>query len=309
MRSPSASFRRGFTLVELLVVIAIIGILIALLLPAVQAAREAGRLTACRNNIRQIGLALIQYESVNKIYPAGRAGCDNSSACHGGNQAFRNEMSGMVLILPFIEQQSLFDLMNRDLFIAAGNWYADPNNQLVARSVIPTFLCPSDSSAHENPLMPTDNPDQLLATASYSLCMGSMGPSDNANGHKYNNNGMFFYRRQFKRAHVTDGLSKTIFVGEAMAVHPEHRNLRNMWPVALRNQWQQRNMANPINTPPMIGQSWGDGRNGAFNSMHTGGCNFVFGDGHVTFLTEDIDLLTYRALATRAGGETIAGNY
>ena len=101
----------AFTLVELLVVIAIIGILVALLLPAVQMAREAARRTECSNNLRQIGLALVQYEAANECYPPGRMGCDgmNFDVCAGDKGFERPGTSGFVMLLPMLEQQNLYD--------------------------------------------------------------------------------------------------------------------------------------------------------------------------------------------------------
>ena len=123
-RSPVNCRIRGFTLVELLVVIAIIGILVALLLPAIQSAREAARRSSCVNNEKQIGVALLNYEISHKKFPAGRHGCDASvdskvKGCEAKPSVEPSAMSGFVKILPYMEEQALYDLLtNKNLFIA-----------------------------------------------------------------------------------------------------------------------------------------------------------------------------------------------
>ena len=146
------STRQGFTLVELLVVIAIIGILIALLLPAVQAAREAARRMQCTNNLKQIALAISMYELSRGTFPTGRLGCDvsNIAACQGDNTNFAT--SGFVLVLPYLDLGSLYDMM--DLETGLFGWTASgaaipmsPQNLMAVKERPAVFVCPSDSAA------------------------------------------------------------------------------------------------------------------------------------------------------------------
>lgn len=299
----------AFTLVELLVVIAIIGILIALLLPAVQAAREAARRAQCTNNLRQIGLAMANYESSFRCFPPGRVGCDGSPRCPLLPQ--RVGTSALVMILPFLEMQPLYDSFD----FSDGPWtysatWVHANADAIAQSV-PGYLCPSDNSEpHANPLTYTaagsyNTQGHKAATGNYSPVAGSLGvtPSDPV---KYANDGVFYYLRAHRVRDVRDGLSKTMFVGEAVATHTPESS--NVWTRALRLMDCQRTTHNPLNTPagePEYYNASGLKLNAAFASRHPGGANFVFGDGHVTFISDNIDLGSYRALSTRAKGDVV----
>src|SRR5688572_25295465 len=142
-------WRRGFTLVELLVVIAIIGILIALLLPSVQAAREAARRSQCANNLKQFGIAIHNDHSAHKRLPPGRLGCDNTSGapCTGQTQAQRSGMSGFVYLLPQLEETALAALvdMEQPIWSRVNTWWTPRNLELVAARP-PVMVCPSDTA-------------------------------------------------------------------------------------------------------------------------------------------------------------------
>jgi prepilin-type N-terminal cleavage/methylation domain-containing protein/prepilin-type processing-associated H-X9-DG protein len=312
--------RNGFTLVELLVVIAIIGILIALLLPAVQAAREAARRMQCTNHLKQIGLALHNYESSKKCYPPGRMGCDGwtDDVCKNNAGWARPGTSGFVMILPFLELQSLYDQFvpfakgavypaapgDSDDGTTSGWETAKIDKAMEVRP--PVFVCPTDNSKE---VVGDD------ATGSYALCMGTNGPTYKPSGIdqvgvKHYNTGLFMYRTAYKPRDITDGLSHTFFAGEVMK--SDIVESYNRWVVASRHLDSLRNTENPVNTLPGQGSCldlYGYKANGAFGSKHTGGANFVFADGHVSFISENIDLTTYRALSTRAGGETLKTDY
>jgi len=308
---PRKSPRSGFTLVELLVVIAIIGILVALLLPAVQAAREAARRMSCSNNLKQIGLALLNYEDTHKTFPPGRMGCDGWSAdvCKDKKASQKPGTSGFVMILPQLEQQGLYDAFGgfekgalhpvtqgTTMNDVAGwsNGLAEP------RATRPeVFVCPSDIS---EPLRGGD------ATGSYAFCKGKNGPTfgiDQVRVKQYNN-GMFMYVLAKKMADCRDGLSNTLFVGEVIESHTEPCS--NRWNLGSRHLDSLRTTDNPLNTPcgeGVVVNLYGYRATGAFASYHAGGGQFAFGDGSVHFIVENIDLVTYRALATRNGEEPV----
>ncbi len=298
---------RAFTLVELLVVIAIIGILVALLLPAVQAAREAARRTQCNNQLKQIGLALDLYEGTFKVYPPGRMGCDgiNTGPCNGNNALQRVGTSGFVMLLPFLEAENLynqFDFLDGP-WCQTSTWMTKNAAAVATR---PEFLvCPSDTS---QPSVP-DYGGVLAATGSYAFVAGSNGPSSSIGDNvKLYNTGVFNYKIAHKRQEVTDGMSNTMFVGEVIDAHTNKSY--NLWACAGRHECSLRSTENPVNTKPGTGittSPYGIPLNGAFASRHPGGGQFVFGDGHVAFISANIALTTYRALSTRSGGEAVSG--
>jgi prepilin-type processing-associated H-X9-DG protein len=310
--------------VELLVVIAIIGILIALLLPAVQAAREAARRSQCTNGLKQIALALANYETAKKRYPAGRLGCDGPATspaayCASTRREDKNGASGFVSILPFIEEQPLYDQLkveaegvwvfaNSGLLDAA--WMNDPTKLVALAKPVASYRCPSDHSlpVAEGILVPFQGVSQqiLPATGSYAFVMGSLGPTYGVtDGVKYLNNGPFGYARTLKRKEVTDGLSKTAFVGEVTNGHSTTLDQYSIWSFADRHISTLRSTDNPLNTPAglpvILGSSSTPKANGAFRSQHSGGGNFAFGDGHVEFIVDTIDLVSYRRMSTIAG--------
>ena len=321
----------GFTLVELLVVIAIIGVLVALLLPAIQAAREAARRTQCVNNEKQIALALINYEGALGKLPAGRHGCDGSftpevPGCEENPTIKRSAMSAFVKILPFMEQQPLFealDLRDQGKIIWAINSGSDddsesPFSQWASLDVQKalntrpgTFACPSADSNPVSQWQLYGDWEFRPATGDYSLCMGHRGPTWNRDffAVKTDNSGLFFYIREIKLREIEDGTSNTFFGGEV--IEAESLNSTNIWSRSERHLDGMRTADNPINTPPGLGKIHrkrvqSDGAyfaNGAFASRHPGGANFMFADGRIEFISEDIDLETYVAYATRSSQE------
>jgi prepilin-type N-terminal cleavage/methylation domain-containing protein len=318
--------RMAFTLVELLVVIAIIGILIALLLPAVQAAREAARRSQCSNNLKQHGLALINYHGVHKALPSNRIGCWPSGCPAGPHKSWPNGGvdggSAFVLLLPFLEEESLYRLYDYKEGLHSSpnpNSWTLPNHRTLVSSRPFIVVCPTDTAESLCKLYPPT--DIGAATGSYAFCMGSTGPGATNNpgtvqesvslgsvsGYIYNNNGMFstFTRRKFKEC--TDGLSQTMLVGEVIDGHKGDAS--NRWSAATRYLDTSRTTYNPPNTfpaRPVFITISGLSVNGAFASNHPGVCQFVFGDGHVVAIGENIDApKTYQALSTRAGGEKV----
>jgi len=343
--------RRGFTLVELLVVIAIIGVLVALLLPAVQAAREAARRMQCGNNLKQIGLALSNYEAAKKRYPAGRHGCDGSdtegakSLVDGWHEiegceappnttVKRSAMSAFAKILPFLEQQALYQIIDlsdqneiiwpvkhggeADNAVPFDSW-ATLEIQKALNTRPEVFVCPSAASLPVTDSLHFESAEFKPATGDYAMNMGHRGQPSFGRGLiavKTDNSGIFFYIREIKLKEIQDGASNTFFTGEIVNSHTIDSS--GIWSRAVRHLDGMRTTDYPINIPSgeefqliydlQIKTEPPDTRyyaSGAFGSLHPAGANFVFADGHVEFISEDIDLTAYQAFSTRASEEDL----
>jgi prepilin-type N-terminal cleavage/methylation domain-containing protein/prepilin-type processing-associated H-X9-DG protein len=321
--------RQGFTLVELLVVIAIIGILVALLLPAIQAAREAARRTQCVNNIKQLALGTQEFHDSYKKLPAGRKGCDgniffpqcdvnNAGTDRNGANLGQSGISAFVQILPFLEEQALLDQFLIDDIATWGvnaTWFNNPEARLAVASRPEVFRCPSDGDMPADAEYKHELPSSIfVAPGSYALNFGTKGTPETSNDVKFNNTGVFIYVKEFKISQITDGTTHTFFIGESISGHTVKSS--NIWSNGSRGN-SLRTTANPLNTP--IGIDQGGGRmnnppqnddnsktNTSFGSMHPGGANFAFGDAHVEFINDSINFEMYKALSTRAGNEVIA---
>ncbi|TWT73999.1 Type II secretion system protein G precursor [Allorhodopirellula solitaria] len=285
--------RRGFTLVELLVVIAIIGILVGLLLPAVQAAREAARRMQCSNNMKQLGLALHSYHDVNKQFPP--MSVDGSG-----------KIGVFVRLLPFIEQQALFDQVRYD-----GNYV---QNMPMARTRVASLLCPSGPQV--NSVSTASNEANTYTNHYYgnSGPIGTNGQSnqpyardtsrESASFGEYAIDGVFHLRSQLRFADILDGTTHTIGIGElSYQKYPFYRawtrglywyngvallsNKNHKWPI---NAAKSGNFTMTFN-------------NGGYGSEHPGGCLMGMMDGSVRFVTESIGMTAYRAAASRASTE------
>jgi prepilin-type N-terminal cleavage/methylation domain-containing protein/prepilin-type processing-associated H-X9-DG protein len=297
-------WRRAFTLVELLVVIAIIGVLVALLLPAVQAAREAARRMKCQNNLKQLALAAHNYTDVVGVYPS--AGIST------------NETSWMVHILPFIEQKNLYDQFN----FAAGT-YTSGTNQVgrnaLALNRIDAYLCPSSSLLK----MPTNAPHNAQtpeiingATPYTSHYYGVQGPKGSSvsggtyvlnqpsNSHGgFAANGIMQCDGRVRIAEVTDGTSNTLIFGELSWFSPTVGSRFRTWMRGCIDTFgasnPTRNVNSSINTLNIA--TFNDI---AFGSMHPNGANFALADGSVRYLTNNIALGVFKAAASRDGAES-----
>ncbi|MCC6124059.1 MAG: DUF1559 domain-containing protein [Pirellulales bacterium] len=296
--------KAGFTLVELLVVIAIIGILIALLLPAIQATREAARRMHCTNNLKQMGLAVNLYESAMKHYPPGSDCCEGIKdwvpGCNGPDHPrLYKKYSALVLLLPYLELGGLFKQCDLNTLNNTLYYNPEPPLNLQVRLQRPeSFLCPSD------PALGDKNAGGII---SYGLSSGDRylgndkGPDMNLSGGglKFYNSGMFVYKNTFTRREVPDGLSRTILMGEVSDGNVNGNGCD--WARGSRGHLL-RYTVNPLNTRPgrgiLIMTNVGD-QNGAFMSRHRGGANFVFGDGRVIFITDNVNHDYYRGLSTR----------
>lgn len=322
MRSPTCS-RAGFTLVELLVVIAIIGILIALLLPAVQAAREAARRSQCVNNMKQIGLALHNYHDTHKLFPPSAIwGAPNVPEYKLGRLPGAYHHTWLTFILPFMEQQALYDTV--DFLLPA--W-----GQSIVSTQVANLRCPSDGGGLDKPADTSD-----IAITNY---VGTMGY------HWWYNpaqrRGIFNVEKPVKIAHVVDGMSNTIAVGERYSRGYEGSTLRNGSGSPRPMDWA------PVFCPAFLGTSYGgyatnesqtsfqevDGggakaawtwfRNHSFypmymaygglnshwygpSSEHPGGANFLMGDGSVHFLSETMDFNEFDYLNGVADRHTVS---
>jgi prepilin-type N-terminal cleavage/methylation domain-containing protein/prepilin-type processing-associated H-X9-DG protein len=310
--------RDGFTLVELLVVIAILALLMALLLPAVQGAREASRRTQCGNNLRQIALAMLAHEQANGFFPPGRAQCHGNPASRYGCSADldnprRPGTSGLVWVLPALEQQSLYDEFLTTFNVgwlwplSGTEWKT--SRVMAALAARPAVMaCPSDAS---EPQLVNFSGIPSVATGSYALCAGTMGPSHQASQDaKHFNTGMFRYLNQRTTAAIRDGLSNTFLAGESVNNHTN--NSRNIWTMGVRHLDTLRTTECPPNSslaPVPCATAWvydaSNTWNGDFASRHSGGLSFGYVDGHVSWIADTVDLTVYRSLSTVAGGDTV----
>ncbi|MCC6493740.1 MAG: DUF1559 domain-containing protein [Pirellulales bacterium] len=307
----AARSKPGFTIVELLLVIAIIGVLVALLLPAIQAAREAARRSGCANNQRQAALALELYDHARGRLPPGRIGCDDEGeasaipACPPGLPAERKTgASGFVELLPYLELQALYDemaiadggLWNRNVSDLGWYYYNPVKAEAVKRQLL-VFRCPSDSSeAISDVYAPVK-----AATGSYAFVHGSVGPGAPAyskRAAKYENDGMFIYVTPRQVKEIADGLAQTAMLGEVVLADAWESS--NAWTYARVNADALRTTANPLNTPPG-GGAMVERQNGAFASEHPAGALFAYADGHVAFVADAVDAALYNAMATIAG--------
>lgn len=319
---------RGFTLVELLVVIAIIGILVALLLPAIQAAREAARRGSCANNLKQFGVASQNYETTNKEVVPARPGPDATTSTEvllvgkpagpraiGGKGYERTGVSGFVLLLPFLEEQALFDQFDITrgdgiwLSEASGvpNWHTPQKDSGIATRP-KVFVCPSSQTLAQTADPSYASKALVPATGTYAFNLGDRGPLSFAVNSacltKHHNSGLHLYWTVRKLRKVTDGTSKTLSVGEILQGHTIDSS--DMWTYAFRYLDSLRVTEAAINTPPgvdcrQVGTDPDACVNGAFGSDHPGGAQFMFADGHIEFISDDIDLDTYQNLSTIAG--------
>lgn len=298
--------RRGFTLVELLVVIAIIGILIALLLPAVQAAREAARRVQCANNLKQIGLAILTYRDANNALPP-----SISYLAEGPTPADVPTGKGWIIsALPQLEQQAAFDAFDLSGSFNSGGGLRNPANQELIERHLPVLKCPTDPTAYELITEQWQWKGIPMATTSYKGVMGDsmMGQATAFPGATaYCNNGVYecnglFWRTSIQWAKrdrdLPDGWSNTMMVGEDSAEYNWHA----AWVFSNGDTSSTYAPLNFLPDPPDPA-TWWEMR--GFRSLHPGGAYFAFGDGAVHFLSEGIEIATYRGLSTRNVGETV----
>jgi prepilin-type N-terminal cleavage/methylation domain-containing protein/prepilin-type processing-associated H-X9-DG protein len=339
VRAGLRSRIRAFTLIELLVVIAIIAILIALLLPAVQQAREAARRSSCKNNLKQVGLALHNYHDTYKIFPpaalytqavyaAGRLGASGSN---GNDLCDQFGPSWMVMILPQMEQKPLYDRFNFNVGIN------NAQNLDAASASIPSYLCPSDISSNgvRYTRCGTGNGTGGMARASYAANGISSFDGWYAADWLYlqgwrnvpgERRGVMGNSGAARIANITDGTSNTVAVWE-VAAGDDQNDPRGVWAlgrggVAMTGGCDRVGDCWGINDGAVGGASrapddvhgcvsrngilrcWngGDGQNGP-KSYHPGGCHGLMADGSVQFFSENINFQVHRAINSVVGGE------
>jgi len=272
--------RNGFTLVELLVVIAIIGVLIALLLPAVQQAREAARRSQCVNHLKQVGLALHNYHDTYQSFPSlcieSGETSTNDSQVHD-----RAGWAWAAFILPYMEQSALHEAGN----IGRGGHILDHRD--VFQTSIPTYRCPSDPTPNLVNGKETwwSNKAQTgwdAATANYVAATNHRDVWHRVNGTW---TGGFAYNKTTKFSSITDGTSNSLCVGEKSA-RPNADYSGAVWAGAAQshNPDSSRDVGATMNTPINAVGNWF----GGFSSYHPGGANFCMFDGSVRFISENI---------------------
>jgi prepilin-type N-terminal cleavage/methylation domain-containing protein/prepilin-type processing-associated H-X9-DG protein len=298
--------RRGFTLIELLVVIAIIAILIGLLLPAVQKVREAAARIKCKNNLKQIGLALHNYHDRMNGFPPGY-----QTLVAGDNSDLGPGWGWAAYLLDDIEQDNVKQRIRFDLDIC------DPTNAAIRITVIPTYVCPAEPKIGTFSTIDKDgNPVVEVARGSYVAMNGVLGVTE----HAFDNNGAFLRNRSMRIADITDGLSNTLFIGERCtnmssttwtgavpcSVVPAQRYSNPMDQLANAEGPQALVLAHGsrdhLPNNPLVFDA------DATASYHTQGVNFLFGDGSVQSINNSIKGTVYEALLTRDGGEAISGS-
>ncbi len=338
-----AGRRRGFTLVELLVVIAIIGVLVALLLPAVQAAREAARRMQCTNNLKQFGLGLHNYHDVYGGFPIGSTGANHPLPRAGWQ----------VRVLPFMEQTPLWDQLHMDgprPGVNYGGVVGSVTRQVLAdgdeagEKQVPYAMCPSDTWRSHVPAS-TSTPFKTTANWAQSTYTGSIGSQRTPSGNSACNpflsfaenmpgcaeselnygrstnprciSGMFSYWGVYLRMQdVTDGTSNVLFVGEVRPdchSHPTYgwwfsngmgnAHASTVAPINERTTCD-RVPASQISNPACVGKA-NYNYSWGFKSFHPGGANFLLVDGSVQFLSETIDHITYQRLGGRSDGQPV----
>jgi prepilin-type N-terminal cleavage/methylation domain-containing protein/prepilin-type processing-associated H-X9-DG protein len=312
--------RSGFTLVELLVVIAIIGILVALLLPAVQAARESARRTQCVNNLKQMALSAHNFHDTKNVLP---------SSIRPAGLTTLPRIAGLTLLLPYFEQQNAYDRYDQ-----TKNWF-DPANLPVTSQQISTYGCPSTPDPKRLDGVPENSPwTQVVAVTDYSPTIGVDQRLKSSSLVDEVGPGLLPKNGEPRLADATDGLSNTIIYGESAGrpyVYRKGNRRIGQLPTPRLNAggWARPASDFSIDGSSQDGTSFPgpcainctngedvsstfphpyygtEGTAEAFG-FHPGGANFALGDGSVRFIAANINIREFAKLVTRAGGETTA---
>ena len=334
----SKRWKRAFTLIELLVVIAIIAVLIALLLPAVQQAREAARRTQCKNNLKQLGLALHNYHDTHRVFPPGyvdRNGDPNSTP----DNDLGSGWGWGSFVLPYVDQGPVYNQINFSQTVGLGS------NAPVSRVALTSFQCPSDGLQRSFPVYDSsfNTPITTLAHSNYVGCSGWVECFGGAGGNPQPGSaadglsgtfgaagvGVFYRNSRISAATITDGLSNTIAAGERSSNHAPSTWTGSV-PGGRCPAWMAVQPPVPYSPPP--GPAYDNADFGeafvlahcnashlpnadfpvydpdVFYSFHVGGAHFLLADGSVRFIGSYVDGPTYQALGTIAGNE-VASDY
>jgi prepilin-type N-terminal cleavage/methylation domain-containing protein len=313
LRLPGSRGPRGFTLIELLVVIAIIAVLVAILLPAVQQAREAARMSTCKNNLKQLGIAMHNYHETHFCFPPGTY------------QTFVKGTNWRTHLLPYIDQGPLYNKLDFNLPTSGGGSYPTSGVNMVLNNLsVPVYTCPSSDL---NPTVGGSNNTSNLLMHMYVGIMGStpdpagrtVGSSSNYGG-TYVSNGTFLVNEITRVRDLTDGTSQVLVIGEQSGRLNGVTDVRS----AYYGGWSGAAMTGPVTgSYPAGADSWSTGVTGIMysinykgtipaasnspydantilTSFHTGGINGLLGDGAVVFLGDSIDMETLRRLGSRS---------
>ena len=303
-----AGRRRGFTLVELLVVIAIIGILVALLLPAVQAARESGRRLRCGNNLKQLALALHNYHDAHKVFPPGEihGGSWNPGySTFGAAGTDHCDWAGQIgcwmnLIFPYLEEQAAYNML--DFKIRPQHQSA--NNRTVMQMQFPGFLCPTDPYTGLTTAFNSVSNDKarimhyfgVAGNNENSTLKHSKGTTDTSYGHCAAHNGTFFNDSETRIDSMLDGTTHTAILAETWG-----RRFEDHPPTGEKSRGMNCHSVLYFGWTPNSDrtEAW------RVNSFHPGGASVAFGDGTVHFIADEVDLTMFKSIATIRGQEAL----
>ena len=317
--------QQGFTLVELLVVIAIIGILIGMLLPAVQQVREAARRTACTNSVRQMALGMMNYESSNQHFPPGVKSAVEGIYGNTGRQAAG--LGWGAIILPFVEQTALFEQIGplTDGLTDFGPGAIDPpwgvpgldtelNGLFVANNVLPIFLCPSCPMGDFQTQRTQGAGEHAKSNyvGIYGIRRGFYSGDPNSVPP-----GILYFNSEVGFGDIVDGSSNTFLIGERDGAPlggtfqgEELVRGASVWCSTARAEWQDTHLGPMSSVSDDFLNSTANTQRRhqwhALSSQHAGGANFGRADGSVLFLTETVDGLVYEGFATINGGEVVS---
>ena len=296
--------RLAFTLIELLVVVAIVGVLIGLLLPAVQKAREAANRAKCQNNLHQIGIALHSYHGDHCSFPPGyrwkQRMPDLSTQTDPG-------WSWAAFLLPYLEQDNLQRQINFQSSVG------DPSNEAIRTAVLPPFLCPTDQQTGLFQVQTADGLSINAATSSYAACFGGLVEIANTPG---KGDGLFYRNSRVRIADIRDGTSNTFAVGERAALFAQAP-----WAGAISNGTVRITPGAPVTSTSVedapvqvlahcgshaLNDTQSDPDD--FFTPHVGTAFFLFADGSARPVSVKTEVEIIRSLATRSGGELVNSN-